>query len=129
MLEFWRYYDGDGKRVKKYVPLTGELTIFVYDAGGKLVAEYANQISQTPKISYLTNDHLGSPRITTDALGQVISRHDYHPFGEEIFTPQRTTGLNYSPDPVRKQFTGYERDPETSLDFARLETTIGVVYD
>ena len=115
------YFDGDGKRVKKYVPSTGETTVFVYDASGKLVAEYSTNVVpvQDAKVSYLTADHLGSPRITTDALGQVISRHDYHPFGEEIFTAQRTTGLNYSADSVRKQFTGYERDTETDLDFAQ----------
>ncbi len=111
-------YDGDGKRIKKIVP-NGESVIFVYDAGGNLIAEYANQISQTPQVSYLTNDHLGSPRINTDAAGNIIARHDYHPFGEEIIgTGGRTQGLNYTADDVRKQFTGYERDDETDLDFA-----------
>ena len=55
---------------------------------------------------------------THDAVGNVIARHDYHPFGEEIATSQRTIGLNYSGDGVRKKFTGYERDGETGLDFA-----------
>lgn len=98
------YYDGDGKRVKK-VSAT-ETTIFIYDADGKLVAEYANQIATTAtaQVSYLTSDHLGSPRINTDANGAVISRHDYQPFGEEV---QRTS---YGGDAVRKQFTSYERD-------------------
>ncbi|KXK02149.1 MAG: cell well associated RhsD protein [Acidobacteria bacterium OLB17] len=113
-------YDGDGKRVKKYVPGTGETTIFVYDAGGKPIGEYSTIVAapQDAKVAYLTSDHLGSPRINTDQTGAVIARHDYHPFGEEIFTAQRTTGLNYSADSVRKQFTGYERDTETDLDFA-----------
>ena len=31
-------YDGDGRRVKKYVPFTGETTVFVYDAAGKQIA-------------------------------------------------------------------------------------------
>ncbi|MBX3282035.1 MAG: RHS repeat-associated core domain-containing protein [Acidobacteria bacterium] len=105
------FYDGDGKRIKKIS--ADETVIFVYDAIGKLVAEYANQISQTPKISYLTNDNLGSPRITTDALGQVISRRDFRPFGEEI------SRSNYGSDSVRQKFTGYERDGETGLDFAQ----------
>jgi len=113
-------YDGDGKRIKKYVPGTGETTIFVYDAGGKPIGEYSTIVAapQDAKVAYLTSDHLGSPRINTDQTGAVIARHDYHPFGEEIFTAQRTTGLNYSADSVRKQFTGYERDTETDLDFA-----------
>ncbi|MCZ2391319.1 MAG: RHS repeat-associated core domain-containing protein [Acidobacteria bacterium] len=115
------FYDGDGRRIKKIVPSTGELTIFSYDVGGKLVAEYSTIIasSQDAKVAYLTTDHLGSPRINTDQYGTVIARHDYHPFGEEIFTAQRTTGLNYSADSVRKQFTGYERDHETDLGYAQ----------
>ena len=76
------------------------------------MAEYANQISATPQVSYLTSDHLGSPRINTDANGAVISRHDYQPFGEEIARP------SYGNDEVRKQFTAYERDNESGLDFA-----------
>jgi RHS repeat-associated protein len=108
------FYDGDGKRVKKIVPSTGETTIFVYDAGGKMVAEYSTIVA-TPtnaKISYLTSDHLGSPRINTDANGQVIARHDYQPFGEEI------TRASYGADSTRQKFTSYERDIESSLDYA-----------
>jgi RHS repeat-associated protein len=114
-------YDGDGKRVKKHVPLTGETTIFVYDASNRLVAEYSTAAgpAATAKTSYLTTDHLGSPRILTDQLGQVISRRDFHPFGEEIFTTERTAALGYQPDGVRQKFTGYERDAETGLDFAQ----------
>jgi RHS repeat-associated protein len=117
-------YDGDGKRVKKkgYTNnVLTEETIFVYDAAGKLVAEYSTNVApaSTAQVSYLTNDHLGSPRINTDANGAVISRHDYHPFGEEVFTTQRTTALGYAADTVRKKFTGYERDGETQLDFAQ----------
>jgi RHS repeat-associated protein len=114
-------YDGDAKRIKKYVPSTGETTIFVYDAAGKSIAEYSTVVASTieAKISYLTNDHLGSPRITTDATGQVVSRRDFHPFGEEVFTVQRTTGLSYTADTVRQKFTGYERDIESDLDFAQ----------
>jgi hypothetical protein len=35
------FYNGDGQRIKKVVPSTGETTIFVYDASNKLVAEYS----------------------------------------------------------------------------------------
>ncbi|MGE3467927.1 MAG: RHS repeat domain-containing protein [Pyrinomonadaceae bacterium] len=115
------FYDGDGRRVKKVVPSTGEVTIFVYDAMGKQIAEYSTVVAaaQDAKVAYLTADQLGSPRINTDATGTVIARHDYHPFGEEIFTAQRTGGLGYAADTVRKQFTGYERDNESGLDFAQ----------
>jgi RHS repeat-associated protein len=108
------FYDGDGKRVKKAVP-NGETTIFVYDAIGRMVAEYSTVTAsqEVAKISYTTNDHLGSPRITTDSLGKVISRRDFLPFGEEI---QRAS---YGSDSVRQKFTGYERDSETGLDYAK----------
>ncbi|MBV6496990.1 MAG: RHS repeat-associated core domain-containing protein [Acidobacteria bacterium ACB1] len=112
-------YDGDGKRVKKYVPSTGEVTVFAYDAAGKLIAEYSTQLSQTQQVNYLTSDHLGSPRINTDQNGAIAARHDYHPFGEEIDgVGGRTAGLNYGTDTIRKQFTGYERDDESGFDFA-----------
>ncbi len=91
---FHPIYDGDGKRVKKVVPGTGETTVFVYDASGKSIAEYSTIVASSTdaKVAYLTADHLGSPRINTDANGTVIARHDYHPFGEEISTSQRTPG-------------------------------------
>jgi RHS repeat-associated protein len=108
------FYDGDGKRVKK-ISAT-ETTIFVYNANGQLVAEYSTQISTNPQVSYLTNDHLGSPRITTDANGQVISRRDFMPFGEEI------ARASYGTDDVRKHFATYERDAETGLDYAQART-------
>lgn len=115
------FYDGDGKRIKKYVPSTGEITIFVYDAGGKMVAEYSTIVEPqaTAKISYLTNDHLGSPRIITDQNGAIVSRRDFMPFGEEISSTERTTGLSYLADKVRQKFTSYERDNESKLDFAQ----------
>ncbi|MGI8640758.1 MAG: RHS repeat domain-containing protein, partial [Pyrinomonadaceae bacterium] len=118
------YYDGDGKRVKKYIFSTQETTLFVYDASGRMVAEYATTVAPASeaKVSYLTNDHLGSPRITTDANGGVISRRDFLPFGEEIGstqTAQRNINLHYAADDVRQKFTAYERDNESSLDYAQ----------
>jgi RHS repeat-associated protein len=104
------------------------VTVFVYDASGKLIAEYSTIVETTnAKVGYVTNDHLGSARINTDANGAVASRHDYHPFGEEIATSQRTSGLGYTEDTVRKQFTGYERDDETGLDFAQARMYISTV--
>jgi len=107
-------YDGDGKRVKKHVPSTGEVTVFVYDAGGKLIGEYSTVAApQSPKVSYTTADHLGSPRILTDQNGATISRRDFMPYGEEI------TRSAYGQDSVREKFATYERDGETDLDYAQ----------
>ncbi|HMT09184.1 MAG TPA: hypothetical protein PKA82_14365 [Pyrinomonadaceae bacterium] len=114
------YYDGEGKRVKKVSDL--ETTIFVYSSG-KLVAEYSTATPPaSPSVNYTTTDHLGSPRVITDAIGQVTSRRDLLPFGEEVTinVGSRSTVLKYgsSDDKVRQKFTGYQKDTETSLDFA-----------
>ena len=108
-------YDGDGLRIKKVVASTEETTVFVYDAAGRMVAEYSTQVASTSeaKVSYLTSDTVGSPRIITDAAGQVISRRDFRPYGEEITRP------NYGQDSIREKFATYERDNETELDFAQ----------
>ncbi|HRI05068.1 MAG TPA: RHS repeat-associated core domain-containing protein [Pyrinomonadaceae bacterium] len=115
------YYDGEGKRVKKVTDT--ETTIFVYSAG-KLVAEYSTNVTpvEDAKVAYTTADHLGSPRIITDQNAQITSRRDFMPFGEEIVpnVGGRTSGLQYgsTDDEVRQKFTGYQKDAETSLDFA-----------
>ncbi|HKG79906.1 MAG TPA: hypothetical protein VKA78_10815 [Pyrinomonadaceae bacterium] len=36
------------------------------------------------KLRWQVPDQLGSPRLILDNAGNVISRHDYLPFGEEI---------------------------------------------
>jgi RHS repeat-associated protein len=121
------FYDGEGKRVKKKVyELDGinvkEETVFVYSAG-KLVAEYSTKPPPTnPTTSYTATDQLGSPRVITDSNGQVISRRDFMPFGEEIVNnigERLSASLKYNvADSVRQKFTGYEKDDETNLDFA-----------
>ncbi|MBX7062223.1 MAG: hypothetical protein K1X52_11230 [Pyrinomonadaceae bacterium] len=60
-------YDGDGRRVKKVS--ADEATIFVYDASGVLIAEYSGEVAAEPRVSYLTTDHLGSRRVTTNERG------------------------------------------------------------
>jgi RHS repeat-associated protein len=115
-------YDGDGRRVKK---VTGGLTtVFVYDAGGALVAEYGGAQSQAGGVSYLTQDALGSTRAVTGQNGEVKSRHDYLPFGEEIDglkapNSGRASFASYNYGTVRQKFTGYERDDETGLEYAQ----------
>ena len=111
-------YDGDGRRVRK--AWGAQVTVFVYDAFGKLVAEYANTAPQANGTRYLTQDHLGSTRAVTSAAGEVQARHDYFPFGEEIQAGVggRTTQQGYSQaDNIRQKFTSKERDVETGLDY------------
>lgn len=97
----------------------------MYDAGGALAAEYSTATpTTTPTTSYMTTDHLGSPRVITDKNGAVISRRDFMPFGEEIYAGVggRNTNqkyANFGSDNIRKRYTGYEKDDETQLDFAQ----------
>jgi RHS repeat-associated protein len=115
-------YDGEGKRVKKVTASGSSATVFVYDAGGKLVAEYASAPPQANGTQYLTADNLGTPRVVTNAQRNVVSRHDYLPFGEELQagTGGRAMGQGYSgADNVRQKFTGHERDSETGLDYMK----------
>jgi RHS repeat-associated protein len=110
------FYDGNAKRVKKIT--VEEVVIFVYDANSRLIAEYSTKKVDDPKISYITRDHLGTPRVMTDYNRQVISRRDYMPFGETI-TASRSAAQKYGiEDNIRQGFTGYQKDKETGLDFA-----------
>ena len=111
------FYDGEGRRVKK-VSAT-ETVVFVYDGGGVLVAEYSTVGSPTASVKYLTQDHLGSPRVVMDQNGAVVSRTDFGAFGEETVTSQRTVGLGYKADNVRQDYTGYEKDDESGLEYAQ----------
>ena len=120
-------YDGEGKRIKKVVPgLVGSSAVtFVYDAAGKLVAEYPEggqeEIPEgyVPSVSYMTVDHLGSPRVVTDANGAVLSRKDFAAFGDETISPQRTASLGYVAPDIRQDYTGYQKDDESGLEYAQ----------
>lgn len=65
--------------------------------------------AQVEVVEYYHHDALGSVRAVTNAAGQVVSRHDYLPFGEEWQAPLTGTPL--------VKFTGKERDRETGLDY------------
>jgi RHS repeat-associated protein len=74
------------------------------------------------KVQWLIHDQLGTPRMVLDQTGSLanMKRHDYLPFGEELFAPAggRSAAMGYSGgDGVRQQFTLKERDVETGLDY------------
>ena len=76
----------------------------------------------TANLNWLVTDQLGTPRMIFDKTGALatVKRHDYLPFGEEIFagTGGRTTTIGYSAaDNVRQKFTSKELDNETGLDY------------
>ncbi|MGH9872943.1 MAG: RHS repeat-associated core domain-containing protein [Pyrinomonadaceae bacterium] len=72
-------------------------------------------------VQWLVTDQLGTPRMVFDETGSLsnVKRHDYLPFGEDLVAGSRATTPGYgAADGVRQKFTGYERDGETTLDFA-----------
>jgi RHS repeat-associated protein len=58
-------------------------------------------------------DHLGTPRIVTNAGGQLIGTHTYYPFGTALAEQSSTE----SPLESHK-FTGHERDATNALSIA-----------
>jgi RHS repeat-associated protein len=117
-------YDGQGKRIKKLIPNGSQFleTIFLYDAFGKLVAEMENTPPPSNGITkYITADVLNTPRIITNQLGEVVSRHDYMGYGEELTvgTGGRNNNQQYATNNIRQKFTSYERDNESGLDYAQ----------
>ena len=90
----------------------------------ELEAYEGSTITSQTSLRWLIPDHLGTPRMTLDETGALanMTRHDYLPFGEELFAPTggRSTAMGYvGSDGIRQQFTSYERDNETGLDFAQ----------
>ncbi|MDP9171087.1 MAG: RHS repeat-associated core domain-containing protein [Acidobacteriota bacterium] len=107
-------YDGDGRRVTKTTP--AGTTVYVYDPAGNLAAEYGGAGSAVGGTLYVTQDHLGSTRLVTNA-GGVVGCHDYLPFGEEVPANWGRSGAPcYGQSDTAVKFTGQERDGETGLD-------------
>jgi RHS repeat-associated protein len=95
--------------------------VFVYDARGRLMAEYGGPQTGSG-LQYVTTDHLGSTRIITDASKTVVECSDFMPFGDEVLATSQNgrSGIScYAADLTRQKFTGYERDSESRLDFAQ----------
>jgi RHS repeat-associated protein len=113
-------YDGEGNRVQKLTP--GVTTHYVYDAFGRLAAEYTTATPTVAPGSYWrTTDHLGSTRLVTDENGDVDDRRDLFPFGEQIadsYSSRSSAGNYNDSNPAsRHLFTAKERDEESGLDY------------
>lgn len=117
-------YDGNGKRVRRdrrYATGAIASTVYAYGAGGELAAEYGEP--EQGGTQYVTVDHLGSTRVTTNGTGAVVARLDYEPFGQELMVTGASprngvagygslSGLG-----LTRRFSSKERDPETGLDY------------
>ncbi len=112
-------YGGSGRRNLKVAP-DGTVTAYVYDVFGQSAAEYSSTPASSPcQTCYYTYDHLGNVRMVTDQSANVIARHDFLPFGEEIAGwADRSSDLYFGfSDNVTQRFTGKERDAESGLDY------------
>jgi RHS repeat-associated protein len=103
-------------RVKTTASVDGYSRITEVEAYGPAAS------SSSTGIQWLIADHLGTPRMVIDHTGDLanMKRHDYLPFGEELFAPisGRSAAQGYAGgDGVRQQFTQKERDVETGLDY------------
>jgi len=119
-------YDGEGKRVRTHICSNvsacnpgpeANSTIYVYDAFGKLAAEYGPN-SGTAGTNYSTPDHLGSTRLETDAEGRQLRCSDYLPFGQELPAGLGGRSSCFASGDNKIKFAGKERDVETGLDFS-----------
>lgn len=95
---FFTPRDLGGKVLRRFESHTswGTFTDSIY-RGGELLAT----VDQANTVTHFHVDHLGTPRILTNSLGQDIQYYTYYPFGEELFPANDT-------QPFR--FTGHERD-------------------
>lgn len=83
----------------------------IYRGSGQLLASW----SQAEGARHFHLDHLGTPRLITNASAARVAFHSYFPYGEEA------TAINQNE--IRTKFTGHERDlgntstPEDDLDY------------
>lgn len=123
-------YDGDGRRVLKQTNAafacshaSNTCTVYVYDAFGRLAAEYSEAAASGGGLQYRTTDHLGSTRAVTNGAGAVTAYYDFTPFGERLTSGIGSrTSLWGDAGAFQQQFTGQYRDDESKLDYLDAST-------
>ncbi|HZD03854.1 MAG TPA: hypothetical protein VE173_03020, partial [Longimicrobiales bacterium] len=108
--ETWTLRDLDGSPLRQYHSIGGNdgkanWTAAAPDFPRDYVWRGASLLASVSRSGLLRHDHLdhlGSPRMVTDAAGKTFSLHLYFPFGQEA------TDLDQ--DALALQFTGHERD-------------------
>ena len=97
----WSLRDLDGKVLREYdallQPQWTQYRDSIYRDGQLLGSHYPGEGDR-----FYHLDHLGTPRLITDAGGAKVAYHVYMPFGEEVTSVVQ--------DAERKKFTGHERD-------------------
>ncbi len=75
----WTVYDAAGNRVA--TKINNIWRYMVYDAMGKLVAEYGEESAGLGGVKYVQQDWRGSVRTVSNANGYVVARTDRQAFG------------------------------------------------
>lgn len=123
-------YDALGRRVERSATVAPPLPVttterYIYDGAdvirdtdgnGVTLADYLNgpgidnKLRQTTATGslYFVQDHLGSTRALTDAIGNVVEQQQYDSFGNSAGSTRTRYG-----------YTGRERDPDTGLYYYR----------
>jgi RHS repeat-associated protein len=128
-LDAWTVYDALGNRVATKINDVWQYVI--YDAFGKLVAEYGVASEGLGGVKYLQQDWQGSVRTTTNSNGFVVARTDHQAFGEDIGygTGLRSIEQGYSVGKVARQGYGLTENDQGSGQqhtwFRKLETSAG----
>ena len=116
-------YNSQNLRTRKIVG--SQATVYHYDLMGNLIAETTAdgnlirdyvwgdaipiaQVEVGETLTYLHTDHLNTPRLGTDAQGQVVWRWDGGAFGDSVPTGTRTVNL---------RFAGQYADAESGLHY------------
>jgi RHS repeat-associated protein len=75
--------------------------------------------SSSPSLKYVLSDLQGTTRAVMNNSGSssaVIARHDYLPFGEEVWTGRSSSNAYGGTDAIRSKYGLTERDDATGLD-------------
>jgi RHS repeat-associated protein len=78
---------------------------YVFFAGRRI-----SRIDASGNVFFYYADHLGTTRTITNGTGTTCYDADFTPYGQEM--------VHTNNCPQIYKFTGYERDPETGLDYA-----------
>jgi RHS repeat-associated protein len=108
----WTLRGLDNKVLRDFKQQGGTWSVerdYIYRDGLLLAA-----LKPAAAVEHYTLDHLGTPRLITDAAGNKIGYHAYWPFGEEW-----TAGSAQEGSPLK--FTGHERDADASGGSAPLD--------
>jgi RHS repeat-associated protein len=123
-LSHYYAYSASGERVLTYDGLTGESDHHLRDLSGQLVREFhfdgagtwtwhkdwirrsggqlVGTVDRQGQLLHAHLDHLGTPRVFTNASGISVRRRHYYPFGEQAVVS--------GPADINMAFTGHERD-------------------